>query len=216
MAKVPNISYSLLASVGKEKNLANALLSISNIGIDMIHYDVSSQEPTLYLKDVKKLKKCTFLPFDIHIASNDPIPQLKGLPLTKEDRVAIHVECGYDKPTIQKLKQDLGCQLGLALNIETPIAEVLPFVDCIDYVLFMAVIPGVSGMSFDMSILPKIAEFRKLYPQFSITIDGGITDKTAYIVREYEPDVLISGSFILKDRNYGKQVFKLIGQDLNL
>lgn len=216
MKKVPKISYSLLASVGREKNLSNALLSVSNTGIDMIHYDVSDQEPTLHLKDIKKLKKCTFLPFDIHIASKDPIPQLTGLSLTSEDRVAIHVECGYDRDAIQKLKKDLGCQIGLALNIETPIEAVLPFVDMVDYILFMAVTPGVSGMPFATSILQKVASFRELYPQFSVTIDGGITDKTAYIVREYEPDVLISGSFILKDQNYGKQVFKLIGQDLNL
>ena len=36
------------------------------------------------------------------------------------------------------------------------------------------------------------------------------------MVRKFNPDVLVSGSFILKDQNYGKQVFKLIGQDVNL
>ena len=216
MKKVPNISYSLLASLGKEKNLSNALFSISNTGIDMIHYDVSDNEATLHLKDIKKLKKCTFLPFDIHVSTKDPIPMFKNIILDKSDRVAIHVESGYDTETSIAFKKKLGCQLGLALNIETPIDSVIPYMDHIDYILFMAVTPGVSGMAFAETTLSKLTEFRKIFPYFNITIDGGITDKTAYIVKGFNPDVLVSGSFILKDQNYGKQVFKLIGQDLNL
>jgi len=216
MNKIPKISYSLLASLNTEKNLANALFSISNTGIDMIHYDVSDNEFTLSLKDIKKLKKCTFLPFDIHVATKDPIPQLQNLVLESTDRVAIHVECEYKIEDIIQLKNKLGCEIGMALNIETNIDEVIPYLDHIDYVLFMAVTPGVSGMAFDESVFDKIKLFRSLYPNFSITIDGGINDKTAMLTRPFTPDTLISGSFILKDKNYGKQVFKLIGQDLNL
>ena len=210
------ISYSLLASLDKEKNLSNALFSISNTGIDMIHYDVSDNEYTLRLEDIKKLKKCTFLPFDIHVATNDPISQFKNISLDLTDRVTIHVECKYSINDIIKFKNKIGCQLGMALNIETPLEELIPYLDYIDYVLFMAVTPGVSGMSFSENILEKVSKFRENYVNYSITIDGGITDKTAYMVRKFNPDVLVSGSFILKDQNYGKQVFKLIGQDVNL
>jgi ribulose-phosphate 3-epimerase len=216
MNKTPKISYSLLASLNTEKNLANALFSISNTGIDMIHYDVSDNEFTLSLKDIKKLKKCTFLPFDIHIATKDPIPQLQNLTLESTDRVAIHVECGYGVEDIIQLKNKLGCEIGIALNIETSIDTLIPYLNHINYVLFMAVTPGISGMAFDESIFDKIRLFRSLYPDFSIAIDGGINDKTAMLTRPFTPDTLISGSFILKDKNYGKQVFKLIGQDLNL
>jgi ribulose-phosphate 3-epimerase len=216
MNKIPKISYSLLASLNKEKNLSNALFSISNTGIDMIHYDISDNKPTLYLNDIKKLKKCTFLPFDIHIATKDPISEFKNIILDPNDRVAIHVECEYKINEIIDFKNKIGCQLGMALNIETPLEKVTPYLDYIDYVLFMAVTPGVSGMPFSELILEKISKFRENYINYSITIDGGITDKTAYLVRKYNPDVLISGSFILKEKNYGKQVFKLIGQDLNL
>ena len=212
----PDISYSLLASLKKESNLANALFSISNIGIDMIHYDVSDNECTLHLKDITNLKKHTFHPFDIHIATSDPIPELKTLKLDQIDRVAVHAECGYSSKEIQDLKSVLGCKIGIALNIETPISALDLYMDTIDYVLFMTVTPGVSGMAFDMSVLDKIEQFRKQYPDFSITIDGGINDKTAFLTRKYTPDALVSGSFILKEKNYGKQVFKLIGQDLNL
>jgi ribulose-phosphate 3-epimerase len=214
--KIPKISYSLLASLNKEKTLANALFSISNTGIDMIHYDISHNDLTLHLKDIKKLKKCTFLPFDIHIATNDPIPQLKNIVLDPTDRVSIHVECGYTNEQLIELKIKLGCEIGLALNIETPIEYLFPYLQNIDYILFMTVTPGVSGMAFDESVFEKIKNFRNLYPDYSITIDGGINDKTAMMIRPLNPDVLVSGSFILKEKNYGKQVFKLIGQDLNL
>lgn len=216
MNKLPQISYSLLASLKTEKNLSNALFSISNTGIDMIHYDISDNESTLSVKDIKKLKKCTFLPFDIHIATPDPIPQLQNLILDSTDRVAIHVECNYPLEEIINLKNKLGCKIGLAINIETPVEDCFPYLHDIDYLLFMAVTPGVSGMEFDTSIFDKIKLFRSLYPEYSITIDGGINDKTALLVKPFNPDTLVSGSFILKDKNYGKQVFKLLGQDLNL
>jgi ribulose-phosphate 3-epimerase len=216
MNNPPKISYSLLASLNSDKNLSNALFSVSNTGIDMIHYDVSDNEFTLSLKDIKKLKKCTFLPFDIHIATKDPISQLQNVVLESNDRVAIHVECKYSLEEIVTLKNKLGCKIGLAVNIETPIEECFPYLDHIDYILFMTVIPGVSGMEFDYSVLDKIKLFRSLYPNYSVTIDGGINDKTALLVKPFTPDTLVSGSFILKDKNYGKQVFKLLGQDLNL
>lgn len=212
----PNISYSLLASLKKESNLANALFSISNIGIDMIHYDVSDNSSTLHLKDVVNLKKHTFHPFDIHIATDDPIPELLKISLSKNDRVAVHAECNYSVDRIKNLKVKLGCKIGIALNIETSIDKLIPYMEIIDYVLFMTVTPGVSGMAFDMSVLDKIKSFREIYPDFSITIDGGINDRTAFLTRKYRPDTLVSGSYILKEKNYGKQVFKLIGQDLNL
>jgi ribulose-phosphate 3-epimerase len=214
--KIPKISYSLLASLNKEKNLSNALFSISNIGIDMIHYDVSENEPTLSIKDIKKLKKCTFLPFDIHVSTKDPISQLQDISLEPTDRITIPVECNYTIDKINKLKHKLNCEIGLALNIETPIEQLFPYLEHVNYVLFMAVTPGVSGMSFDESVFEKIKFFREKYPEYSITIDGGINDKTAMLTRSFMPDVLVSGSFILKEKNYGKQVFKLIGQDINL
>lgn len=216
MRKPPKISYSLLASLGKEKNLSNALFSISNTGIDMIHYDVSDNEPTLHLSQIKKLRKCTFLPFDIHVATKDPISQFENIKLESTDRVAIHVECGYSIEEVVNFKNKIKCQIGMALNIETPLEKVVPYLEFVDYVLFMAVTPGVSGMAFAESTAEKIAKFREKYKDYSITVDGGITDKTAFQVSKYNPDVLISGSFILRDQNYGKQVFKLIGQDLNL
>ena len=216
MRKLPKISYSLLASWGKHENLSNALFSISNTGIDMIHYDVSENEPTLHLSDIIKLRGCTFLPFDIHVATKDPISQFKDIELESTDRVAIHVECNYTIEEIINFKNKIKCQLGIALNIETPLESIFTYLPHVDYVLFMAVTPGVSGMAFAEETTEKVAKFREQYQDYSITIDGGITDKTAFLVSMYAPDVLISGSFILKDQNYGKQVFKLIGQDLNL
>jgi ribulose-phosphate 3-epimerase len=216
MIKTPRISYSLLASLNNNKNLSNELFSVSNIGIDMIHYDVSDNEPTLLLKDIKKLKKCTFLPFDIHLSIPNPIELLKNIILDSTDRVAIHAECGYNINEIVEIKNKLGCEIGIAINVETPIDSAIHYLNVVDYILFMAVTPGISGMAFDISVLNKIKYFRELYPNYSITIDGGINDKTASIIRQFNPDTLVSGSFILKDKNYGKQVFKLIGQDLNL
>lgn len=214
--KIPKISYSLIASLNKTNNLYNDLFSISNVGIDMIHYDISNNDITLNFEDIPKFKKCTHLPFDIHISCDSIEYYLNFSFLDPDDRVSIHVENNYEAEDLIFIKNKLNCKLGLAINMETDCEQVFPYLNYIDFVLFMAVKPGVSGMEFDTNILKNIEKFRNNFPQFSITIDGGINDKTAYILKPFCPDVLVSGSFILKEKNHFKQVFKLLGQDLNL
>jgi ribulose-phosphate 3-epimerase len=212
---IPKISYSLLASYEKQE-IKEAVTALADIGIDMIHYDVSENEKTLALKDLPQLYQLTNLPFDIHLSVKDPQEYIRELTLKESDFFCIHVENNYTLIQLKELKDRLGCNFGLAINVNTPAKSLFYAAKVVDYVLFMAAEPGVSGGSFNEAVVDKIQYFRQRFPHIKIHVDGGINNMSAAVLREAGIDVLISGSYILKDNNYSKQVAKLVGQNLNL
>ncbi|MFA5859473.1 MAG: CBS domain-containing protein [Elusimicrobiota bacterium] len=213
---IPKISYSLIASWEKGE-LKDTLVKLAEIGIDMLHYDVSEQKKTLQLTDIEKIRKYTELPIDVHLAVKNPDKFIsKNLKMHKNDYFCIHIENKFAKDKLITLKSQLGCRFGLSINIETPVEELSEYVHLLDYVLFMAAEPGISGASFNDKVIDKIQVFKKKYPEMQIHVDGGINNTTATLVRDIGVDVLISGSYILKDNDYANQVAKLVGQNLNL
>jgi ribulose-phosphate 3-epimerase len=211
---IPKISYSLLASFGLKQDPVEALKKISSSAIDYIHYDVTNGP--LFLKDIDNLRRFTQLPFDVHLTVENPIEAIEDLRLEQEDFFCIHVENNCTYSQLEKMKAQLNCHFGLAIKIDTAIENLSPFIPLIEYVLFMAATPGVSGGSFNDEVIDKIRTFHNLYPQIKVHVDGGINNTTSTLVRDVGVNVLISGSYILKDDNYSKQVSKLIGQNLNL
>lgn len=215
MFRVPKISYSLLASLGRQ-NLSEAVELLAGIGVDLIHYDVSEEDKALTIKDIPVIRDHTSLPFDIHLAVADPEKHLTGLVLRGDDYFCIHVENNYDLCRLMALKKRLGCHFGLAIKVETPVEALDYAVSVLDYVLFMASPPGVSGGSFNDAIIEKMQSFHAKHHQVKMHVDGGINNVSAALLRDLGVDVLISGSYILKDNDYSRQVARLIGQNLHL
>ncbi|MBI3305399.1 ribulose-phosphate 3-epimerase [Candidatus Parcubacteria bacterium] len=98
------------------------------------------------------------------------------------ERLIWHVEA-FDSPdeikrTVESTKA-IGKQVGLALNPETPLSAVEPYLDKLDTVLVMTVKPGFAGQKFEESVIPKIAALRQIWPNGTISVDGGIRVGTA-------------------------------------
>jgi ribulose-phosphate 3-epimerase len=214
--KVPKISFSLLAALNQSENLQNVLKTIDGSLIDMIHYDVSDHETTLHLSDIQKLKQCTQLPFDVHLAVKNPLEYLPQVQLEHKDYFCIHVENNLNLSELEKVKQTVNCQFGLGISKETPVTELYDKILLLDYVLFMAAIPGVSGGQFDDSVIDKIKTFRRLFPTVKVHVDGGINRVSAALLRDIGVDVLISGSYIFNANDSMGQVLRLFGRNLHL
>lgn len=213
MSLIPKISFSLLALVEKYDSLEKAIINFNEMDIDMWHYDVSNEKKTLALDYLPKLKLYSKHPFDIHLSVADPIPYLSNLILDKNDFLCVHIENNLSILDIKTIRQQLKCKFGMAIKIETPIENLVPVMNDIDYVLFMAATPGVSGGSFNETVIEKIEEFKNIFPNFRVHVDGGINNISAKILRNLGVDVLISGSYLIKDE-YSKQLEKLIGKNL--
>jgi ribulose-phosphate 3-epimerase len=66
-------------------------------------------------------------------------------------------------------------QPGLAINPETPVAALVPFLRLIDAVLIMGVQPGWSGQKLQPLTLKKADAIRLLSKRLTIGFDGGVT-----------------------------------------
>lgn len=211
---VPKISCSLLAAVGTDTPMEVVVSSMDELGVDMIHYDVAEADKTLSLDDIPHLREHTNLPFDIHLTVSDPEPHITGLQLQEHDLFAFHVENQVPVDRAGEIKKQLGCRFGLAIRTETPIDALLPYAPVLDFVLFMAAAPGVSGGTFDFTILEKMEQFRKLFPDISIHVDGGVDRVTSAVLRDANVDAMISGSYILGAEESVSRVTKLLGRNV--
>jgi ribulose-phosphate 3-epimerase len=95
-------------------------------------------------------------------------------------------------------------ELGLALNIDTPLDAVTSHLEDIDFVQFMGITPiGYQGEVFDERVLDKIREFHNEHPEVVISVDGGVNLETAPRLVEAGAKRLISGSAIFESGDIG-------------
>lgn len=214
--KIPKISCSLLAAVDGEITLPDVLKKLDVLGVDIIHYDVSDNAKTLHFKDIEQLRRNTCLPFDVHLSVEDPFPYLQDIQLKPEDYFCLHVENNLSWSQLEEVRHKVGCNFGLAINTETPVSDLFDKAQILDYVLFMSATPGVSGGQFNDQVVSKIKAFRRAFPNVKVHVDGGVNYLSAALLRELEVDVLISGSYILKNEDYLVQLVKLFGKNLYL
>ena len=89
---------------------------------------------------------------------------------------------------------------GIAIHPNVEISEIENYLNLIDIVVVMTVVPGFEGQIFINDQISKIS-FLSNYKNenklnFEIEVDGGINEKTGRICRENGADVLVAGSYI--------------------
>ncbi|MHA1412733.1 MAG: ribulose-phosphate 3-epimerase [Promethearchaeota archaeon] len=121
-----------------------------------------------------------------------------------------HIEEIKDSPNylIEFIKNQ-GVKVGIALNPETPISRVKPFLELIDLVLILGVNPGWSGQRFIPSTINKVNELfqYKKEHDFLIDVDGGVNLEIAKNLKN--ADILTSSSAILNSSNPNLIIKKL-------
>jgi ribulose-phosphate 3-epimerase len=148
---------------------------------------------------VASLRPATDLFLDCHLMVDVPGILLDDFAKAGADRCIVHVELGDPRPLFDRLRTlDVG--VGLVLNPETPIDDVMPYLDEIDLLLVMSVNPGWGGQAFIPEVLDKVriarAEIDARRLPVEIEIDGGINAETAPLAVAAGVDVLVAGSAI--------------------
>ena len=158
------------------------------------------KEPVLALlnESTKKL--------DIHLMMENPLNTIVDLSILRPMRITIPCEIDNVKDCLLLLDR-LGIEKGLAINPETDIVKISPYVNEIDFLLVMSVHPGKGGQTFIETTSEKLKNIRKLFHK-EISVDGGINDHTIKMVSQYVDEV-VAGSYICLSDNYEKMVKKL-------
>jgi ribulose-phosphate 3-epimerase len=80
--------------------------------------------------------------------------------------------------------------------------------------MIMAVTPGAAGQEFNQDVIHKISVLnatRKKYGlKFTISVDGGINDKTAQLCWAAGADALVSGSYLANSADFPLAVQSLL------
>ena len=124
------------------------------------------------------------------------------------DMVIAHIEGVGDFPALIKNLHDAGVQAGCVLNPDTPAEDIFPFLQDLDLVLVMSIVPGKGGQQFMPEVENKVRAFRAAIDTQSaaggratkLMIDGGVKDHNAAMIAEWGIDIAVVGSGLINDR----------------
>jgi ribulose-phosphate 3-epimerase len=152
---------------------------------------------------ISKLRKYTILPFDVHLMISPVNNFIKSFAEAGADIITIHPEATDNLLDSIKIIKTYKKKVGVSLNPETSVDEVLPILNLIDVVLVMSVNPGFGGQKFIEKTLEKVKILRKEIDSKSfktqIEIDGGINFTNAKMAIKAGVDILVSGTTIFKE-----------------
>ena len=202
MAQNIKISPSILSA--DFSILGDEIKSLEKAGADLIHIDVMDGHfvPNITMGPpiIKQIRKCTKLPFDVHLMISPVEKYIKAFADAGSDIITLHPEATDNlKRAVQTVKS-FGKKAGVSLNPKTPISALMDVINDIDLILIMSVNPGFAGQSFMGEVLPKVTELRKMINdrklKIDIEIDGGINFETAALAVKAGANILVSGTTI--------------------
>jgi ribulose-phosphate 3-epimerase len=184
--------------------LGDEIKSLEQAGADLIHVDVMDghfvQNITMGPPIIKMIRKCTKLPFDVHLMISPVEKYIKAFADAGSDIITIHPEATDNLKRAVGTIKSLGKKAGVSLNPKTPISALMNVINDIDLILIMSVNPGFAGQSFMGEVLPKVTELRKMINdkklKIDIEIDGGINFETAPLAVKAGANILVSGTTI--------------------
>ena len=156
-----------------------------------------------FFNDEIKIK----LKYELHLIVKNPLNEIaKWKKVKNVFRVIFHIEADDDPAKIIAKICANGWQAGIALNPETPLRKITPYLNLIDVVLFMTVHPGQQGASF----LPEVGEKIKIFNTGGgttkpiIAVDGGINANNIAMVKSWGVEVFNIGSVLMNAKDIKK------------
>lgn len=148
--------------------------------------------------------------WEAHLMVKNPIDYLSLLNKDGLKRVIFHWKASPRPESVVSAVRDLGLQVGLAINPETPLSQFEGLAPQVNSVLFLSVHPGFYGSPFIAEVLEKIGEFRSHFPSTVIGIDGGISLDNIQRVKSSGVDYACVGSRIFRHDDPRKSYEKFV------
>ncbi|MBS4203650.1 ribulose-phosphate 3-epimerase [Lederbergia citrea] len=129
--------------------LSRELEEVKNAGADLIHIDIMDGQfvPNISfgVPVMGAINNYSDLPKDVHLLIYKPENFIKTFIELGADYVTIHPESTNQLEYCLELIKTNGVKAGIALNPETDLDVVLPYLHQIDLLLFMTIKPGFGG-----------------------------------------------------------------------
>jgi ribulose-phosphate 3-epimerase len=190
-----------------ERKLAVVRPFSKTVHVDFLDGKFCEESSFMDFNSFIKYKDDFFL--EAHLMVENPAQYVRQLAAVGFKRFIGHIEKMIDPDEFVAEGQIFG-EVGLALDIDTPVSSLaIPF-DDIDLVLLMAAKAGKSGQEFSPQVIAKIQELR-LKTQIPIEIDGGINEQTMIEAKAAGANRFVTTSYIFDSSDPLNSFEKLSG-----
>jgi ribulose-phosphate 3-epimerase len=198
----------LAADFGRLREQAQQVIAA---GASVLHLDVMDGHfvPNISFgpATVAAARRVTKLPLDVHLMISEPSRYVPRFLEAGADSVTFHVEVDEAKEPALRVIRDADRVAGLAINPETPVSAIEPYLELVDIAMVMGVHPGFGGQRLIDESVEKIPEARRLLDgragragrgRGEVQIDGGVHRDNASRLRAAGIDVLVAGSALYR------------------
>lgn len=198
------LSPSILAA--DFKVLGQEMKKTEENGAAYIHFDVMDgmfvPSISFGMPVLASINDATEQFMDAHLMVQEPIRYVEAFQKAGADSVTVHLEACEDvKTTLDKIHA-CGMKAGLAVNPETDVKELVPYLEDVEMILIMSVHPGFGGQKFIPESLDKIREVRAMLNEknleIDIQVDGGIYVENVREVLDAGANVIVAGSAVFR------------------
>lgn len=185
---------------------------------DILHIDVADghfSPAFLFFPDlVARIRDVSGVPIHVHLMVSDRvvIQQIRQFAEAGADLISIHVENGTFASEALTLISELGLKAGMVLQVETPVQQVAPYIDKLDFLTLLGTAIGVKGQSLDPTAPARLTEARMLIASAGRTgktrlaADGAIREHTVPMLREAGAETCVLGSLAFGAQNLGERM----------
>lgn len=183
--------------------------------VDYIHVDVMDGKyvkgkANLY-NDISGIGYYTRKRLDVHFMVSHPLKYIDDYASLNVFCMSFHLDIKDNIEEVIERCHMYGIKVGIALNPSDSVELIYPYLDKIDMILIMSVVPGLPGQKFMEEVVPKIDVLRKVLAKENrnilISVDGGINLENKDLLKN--ADILVSGSYVTNSSDYEKCIQEL-------
>jgi ribulose-phosphate 3-epimerase len=179
---------------------------------DWVQFDIMDNKfvPSNSITYENIISVSTILGWEAHLMVNEPEKYFLGFKQAGAQKVVFHYEATQQPLEVISHAKELDLMVGLAINPDTPLSDILSLVKDLDSILFLSVYPGFYGKEFIPDVLQKIREFRSKIPYLETGIDGGIKKSNISMVSQCGVNYIYVGSAIFLQDNPKESYYQLV------
>ena len=181
-------------------------ISMVKGAVDLLHLDIMDGNFVPHITFgpllVEAVRSMTDLPLEAHLMISHPAEFIEDFAEAGADRISFHAEVTMHLGEILGLIHRYDRQAGVAISPQTPASRLFDYLDLIDYVQVMAVMPGFFGQEIMPEALDKVMEIKQEAKDqdrdVEVEVDGGINLKNLDRILLAGADMVVVGSPIFK------------------